>query len=102
MPVRLLAPRCGVLMEDGQEWEVQTDNRDICAYDIDRTTKFSYLPEKGHETSPLLWATYLAWHASKRTGLVQLTWQDFQKQCVSVEPMDGVPVGPTPAAPGGG
>jgi hypothetical protein len=101
MAVRIIAPRFGVLMEDGEEWEVQADNRDITAYDMDRSTKLSYLPENGHQAAPLLWSTYLAWHASQRTGHTKLTWPQFQKQCVSVEPMDGVGVGPTQPAPEG-
>ena len=100
--VRLIAPRMAVLLEDGQEWEVQADNRDIVAYDTDRVTKLSYLPERGHETAPLLWATYLAWHASTRTGRSQLTWQQWQKECVSVEPLKGVSVDPTRPDPGDG
>ncbi|QXG07722.1 hypothetical protein [Curtobacterium phage Penoan] len=82
--------------DDMVELEVQTDNRDAIQWDVTRGRRS--WPKTSD--APMLWATFLAWHAMKRTGAPELrgmSLDDFLAVCVAVNPIkrDGtaVPLG---------
>lgn len=79
----LLYPRCQVMMQDGSVWEVQPIGPDALDYDM-IAAKRKWPPFNEIQTT---WATYLAWHASKREGLTTLTWDQFREQHTQVKPI---------------
>lgn len=107
MPVQLSTPRVRVLIEqpDQDEYlqiDVQTDNRDMVQWDATR-------PRRGWamgSESPVLWMTFLAWHAIRRTGgvpgyQVPESFDEFSQVCVATIPIDaqGEPVRAGAAGP---
>lgn len=60
------------------EYQVQTDNRDAVRWDLVRDRK----KWPAGQDSPILWSTFLAWHALKRSGETTLTIEEFLDACV--------------------
>lgn len=72
---KLSNPRVHVVMMDGAEWDAQTYNPDLLAYE--RTaTKHKWPPAN---ESPVQWMTFVAWKAGLREGHLApgVTWEAF-------------------------
>lgn len=76
----LRSPLVSVVLDDGAEHTVQTDNRDLLAYE--RTAAKHKWPQPS--VAPFGWLTFLAWHALRREGATAYTLDDFEAHCVSV------------------
>lgn len=96
---RLVAPIVTVIMDDGSVFEdVQTTNYDMLKWE--RYARTHNLPSA--QDAPMEFATWIAWHATKREGLTaDLSYDDFAERALSVEPKAAV-VDPTDAAPADG
>lgn len=87
--VELITPRVRVTVEqegrdDFLQMDVQTDNRDMVHWDVARA-------KKGWPTqrdAPILWLSFLAWHALKRSGETTQTVEKFLDSCVQVQGID--------------
>lgn len=81
--IRLSQPVVAVVLErDGQlvELEVQTDNRDSIQWDVTRGKRsWPTGPE-----APMLWLSFLAWHALRRTGGTSSTLDQFLGEALQV------------------
>lgn len=83
----LVTPRVTVTMATGETWTVATGNPDLVAWDM-TAAKHKW---PGFRDAPFLWLTFLAWHASRRRGLLpeQYTaWEAFRGAAESVEGPD--------------
>lgn len=83
---RLTAPAVRVLIEqdgtaDFLEYDVQTDNRDAVAWDMTRGKKS--WPQM--QDAPMLWATFVAWSALRRSSVITLNVDDFLSKCVQAQ-----------------
>lgn len=86
-----IAPRLQVHIEqpgtdDVLECIVQTDNRDAIQWDITRNRK----NWPATADAPMLWASFMAWHAMRRTGAEELRGLDldgFLGVCIEVRPI---------------
>lgn len=100
---QLSAPRVIVLLEtagsdDLTEYTVQTDNRDAIQWDVTRPRR----SWPAFNEAPMLYMTFLAWHAMQRTGATKLGLDEFMKNAVEVKVLtvDGRAVDPAQAAEG--
>ena len=83
----LTAPRLHVTLADGQQWWVDTGNQDLVAWDM--TAMKHKWP--GPKDAPFLWSTFIAWHASRRRGLLPdpgMTWDQFRTAADGIEGPD--------------
>lgn len=82
-------------LEDGTEFEVTADQRDVAAFECEPfgCAYFDY------KSRPYTYARYLAWHAAKRASLTKLAWDTFTDQCVEVRAVELEP-DPEAADPG--
>jgi hypothetical protein len=73
----LTIPHLQVTLDDGRVYRVQAMNPDLLMYD--RTAVKHHWPDGSK--APFLWLTFLAWHASKRQGLIpdDWTWEQFSE-----------------------
>ena len=74
--------------------EVITDNRDRIAWELSRSRERWPKPEE----APTLWATFIAWHALKRTGRLTCDFDSFNTQTSDVQ-ATAEDVDPTRTAP---
>jgi hypothetical protein len=89
--VKLSMPVVKVVMEEKVngvdelvEYTIQSDNRDMCQWDVVRGRKgWPSMSE-----APVLYMTFLAWHAMYRTGATKLMYEEFAKITVQVLPVD--------------
>lgn len=101
---KLSNPRVHVIMDDGSEWDAQTRNPDLLAYE--RTATKHKWAAAGD--SPVQWLTFIAWRAGLREGHIppSMTWDAFSStECAEVSNPDGraaTPVDPTPPEVGTG
>lgn len=92
---RLVAPLCEVLMEDGSAFEVQSINWDLLSYE--RYARAHKWPPA--QEAPLETATFVAWHALHREGLIpDMTYDQFTVAAVSITSR-AVVADPTDEAP---
>lgn len=72
----LIYPRLLVAMNDGAEWEIQPIGPDQIAWEAEAVRR----KYASFQHIPATWQTYLAWHASRREGLipVAVTWDEFR------------------------
>lgn len=82
--VTLTAPKLEVVLEDGTQHTVQTDNRDLLAWDRTRAKHKWPSPQE----APFVWMTFLAWHALKREELTALSLTDFEAGAVQIAAAD--------------
>lgn len=73
-------PKTRLELEDGTRHEIQADNRDMIAYDLERSRKSWPSPADG----PFLWLTFCSWHALKRTGQTSDRFDVFADQVTDV------------------
>lgn len=98
----LRSPRLRISLETPNEDEyleidVQTDNRDLIQWDAVRARKGWPAAKEG----PMLWTTFIAWHAAHRVGgPVPDTFDEFRALCVQVIGIDreGQPITSVTAA----
>jgi hypothetical protein len=68
---KLTTPRVAVILDDGtddpKEHELQCLNIDMLTWDRERARRGWPLPD----VAPMVWATYIAYRAALRTGLVE-------------------------------
>ena len=100
MGSKLSNPRVHVIMVDGSEWDAQTLNPDLMAYE--RTAVKHKWPTPAD--APVSWLTFIAWSAGKREGHLpaSMLWEQFsQTECAEVSNADeaGTKVDPTDLAP---
>ena len=92
----LTIPRLRVYPADGDPYEVQALNPDLLRFE-DTAAKHRWA---GPGQAPFRWLTFLAWSASKRTGLTALTWDEFKDSTLQVENLEGAATAsPTPPGP---
>jgi hypothetical protein len=79
----LTSPLMRVTAPDLTTFEVQATNADLVAYDM-TAYKHKWPPM---DRAPMLWATFLAWHASRRTGAIglDLTFEAFRDTYPGIE-----------------
>jgi len=80
--VRLVAPRVLVIRDGEEPLEVQTDNRDLLAWE---KTRVRHKWPKFDE-APFQWLTFLAWSAARRSGQLEngLTYEKWEGSVLSV------------------
>lgn len=80
---KLTTPNIRVVMDDGHEYTVRILNADMVGYDRERGRHRDW-PAAGD--APLLWATYLAWHAMTRTNqIARMNLAEFETRALQVE-----------------
>jgi len=93
--VQLVAPRVDVVMTDGAEFTVQTDNRDLLGFERLRSKHKWPSPSD----APFGWLTFLAWHALKREGQHTMTLPEFEAAAVLVTSSEEAPDAVDPTQP---
>ena len=80
-PITLQTPKVTALMADGRVLTVQVLNPDYLLWD--RTAaKHGWA---SMSKIPFTWLTFVTWAGLRRTGQVDLTWEDFsERECVQV------------------
>lgn len=94
LKIVLEAPSTGELTE----YIVQTDNRDMVAFDLTRNRK----NWPSMDDANMLWMNFIGHHAISKRGGVAISFDDFLAQCVECFPVDqdGEEVSPEAAASG--
>lgn len=94
---QLSAPKVVVLLEtpgtdELTEYTVQTDNRDAIQWDVSRGRR----GWPAFNEAPMLYMTFLAWHAMHRTGATKQSLDEFMKDAAEVKVLtvDGKAVAP--------
>ena len=84
--VKLNSPRVSVIREGHEPLEVQTDNRDMILWE---KTRLKHRWPKFDE-SPMMWLTFLAWAAARRTGAIELgySWEKWESETLQVSTVD--------------
>lgn len=87
-PVKISQPRLQVRLENADgtvtEYDVQTDNRDAVRFDLTRVR----LGWPDGQSAPVLWMTFQAWSALKRSGVEVGKVTEFMDRCLSVQPLN--------------
>jgi hypothetical protein len=69
-----------VEMEDGKTWEVTADQRDVARWEIQPFGgPLARMSEK-----LMTFGRFVAWSASKRQGLTDLSWEAFDNAAIEV------------------
>jgi hypothetical protein len=77
---QLRSPLFHVVMDDGGEWDIQSRNSDLVAWDdTARIHRWG-----GPNDSPMKWSSFVAWHGSKREGLTALSFDQFVAAALDV------------------
>jgi hypothetical protein len=97
--IKLVAPRVRVIREGSDVVEIQTDNRDLLAWE-NTALKHKW---GSFQDRPFKWLTFLSWSALRRTGdLNGLTYEAWEAQVLSAENVEdedddaGTPTEPGP------
>jgi len=84
---KLRTPRVRVILDDGtddpKEHELQVLNIDMLMFDRDRARR----GWPAADAAPMVWATYLAYRAAQRTGLMpeSMPLDEFERKALQVE-----------------
>lgn len=84
---KLDTPILRVVLDDGADFEVQIDNRDLIHFD--KTRLKHRWPAPGD--APSFWATFIAWSHLRREGLIpaDLSWEVFsEERCLLAKALD--------------
>lgn len=86
---KLATPKITITLEnpgtnDTTEYVVQTDNRDLVAFDLTRNRKGWPI----YSEAEFLWMSFIGWHALSKRGGVAVTLDDFFERCISAVPLD--------------
>lgn len=93
---KLTVPEFRVVPADGAvPYTVQATNADLVAYDV-TAYRHKWPP---FQKAPMLWGTFLAWHASRRLAVIgpEVTFESFRDTTLEVSATDddAVTVPPT-------
>lgn len=84
--IRLTAPRIRVVRDGLDDLEIQTDNRDLLAYERTRLRQKPVWPK--FEDAPFQWLTFLSWSAARRAGLVDVTYAQWEATVLDASAAD--------------
>lgn len=86
--VKLSSPRVLVIREGYSDLEVQTTNADMVRWDLTRPKQRP--PWPAFDQAPMLWMTFLAWSAARRTGAIDdaVKWETWLAEVLEVRPLD--------------
>lgn len=78
---KLTTPRVRFVLDDESEHEVQCLNIDMLTWDRERARRGWPAPD----VAPMVWATFLAFTAAKRTGLIPpMSLDEFEHRALEV------------------
>ena len=86
---KLTSPRVRVIRKENPDLELQVNNADMVRWDLTRPKQRP--PWPNFQDSPVLWLTFLAWSAARRTGAIEqgLTFETWwEEDCLDVSTMD--------------
>ena len=82
--IKLPTPLIAVVMEDGAEFQVQSYNRDMLAWDRNRAKR----GWPSADVAPWVFLNFIAWHAATREGLIpKLSLTEFEDAALAVQPV---------------
>jgi hypothetical protein len=101
---KLTSPRVVVLRLGHDDLELQTNNADMVRWDLTRPKQRPPWPT--FQDAPILWLTFLAWAAARRTGAIEQsltfeTWCDDVQQVSTVDDPEAEEAGTGAAFPPG-
>lgn len=98
--VGLTIPRLRVVPAAGDPYTVQAYNPDLLLYEETAAVH----RWKGPGDAPFRWLTFLAWAASRRTGVIgdDVSWDQFKASTLQVENVADDVARPTGPGPGPG
>jgi len=84
---KLTSPRVVVMRDGHEDLELQTTNADMIQWDFTRAKQKPPWPT--FQDAPVLWMTFLAWCAAKRTGAIEptYTWDMWRTAVLEVTPL---------------
>jgi hypothetical protein len=96
----LSIPLIRVVPGTGEAYEVQALNPDLLLFEDTAATH----RWKGPGDAPFRWLTFLAWAASRRTGVIDqdVTWDRFKATTREISNVGDQRAAPTPPGPGPG
>jgi hypothetical protein len=85
--VRLTSPRVTVIRDGLPDLELQTTNADMIQWDLTRAKQRPAWPS--FQDAPVLWMTFLAFCAARRTGAIETayTWDTWRHEVLEVMPV---------------
>lgn len=81
---RMVSPRLLVTLDDGNEYDIQTDNRDMVSFDLNKGRK----GWPSMQDAPMLWVTVLAWSCLARENKLTDNVEKGINQIIAVEALD--------------
>lgn len=93
----LTIPRLRVVPANGEPYEVQVLNPDLLTFEDTAATH----RWKGPGDAPFRWLTFVAWAASRRTGVIDesMTWEVFRATTRQIDNLANDPADPTRPGP---
>jgi hypothetical protein len=93
----LTIPRLRVVPADGDPYIVQVLNPDLLQFEDTAATH----RWKGPGEAPFRWVTFVAWAASRRTGVIDdaMTWEVFRATTRQIDNLSAGQADPTPPGP---
>lgn len=84
---KLTSPKVLVLRDGVPDLEIQTTNADMILWDLTRPKQRP--PWPSFQDAPILWMTFLAWAAARRTGAIEpsFTWDQWRTDVLEVAPI---------------
>ena len=86
---KLTSPKVRVVRKEGPDLELQTTNADMVRWDLTRPKQRP--PWPSFQDAPILWLTFLAWAAARRTGAIDqgLTFETwYEDDCLDVSTVE--------------
>jgi hypothetical protein len=85
---KLSSPRVLVMRDGYDDLELQTTNADMILWDLTRPKQRPAWP--AFNEAPMLWMTFIAWAAARRTGAIETghTWETWREEVLEVSPID--------------
>lgn len=85
---KLTNPRVVVIRDGLPDLELQTTNPDLVRWDLTRPKQRP--PWPAFNDAPVLWMTFLAWAAARRTGAIEssVTWEIWAEEVLEVRPVE--------------
>ena len=81
---RMVSPRLLVTLDDGNEYDIQTDNRDMVRFDLLKGRK----QWPSMQEAPMLWVTVLAWSCLARENKLAEDVEKGIDKIIAVEALD--------------
>ena len=92
---KLITPLMEAIADDGTEYQVQTINIDATNFERMRVKRG--WPDQ--QQAPMLAMTYMTWHALKREGRIELSFDQFEQSFPGIRPLGAESVDPTQRDP---